>query len=250
MRITRFLSALLVLVLCSFSYADRASGEEQPNGNKEGSTIWLGGWGHFSPGFFAGQVLNLGAQLEKPELLGPGAAPGSMAWSLGGGGKIYVAGVLLGGKGYTYVVPETSTDRGGAAVTGGGGGFDIGYAILRQRHVLLYPFIGIGGAGVDLEISNHSKQELQFGEGDPIAPGEKQRYTAGFMTFDLGLGVQTILHQYEGGLILGAEVGYITTTAGTSWTDQNEKEIEGVDAAAYSGAYFRLTIGGGGFFLE
>ena len=111
----------------------------------------IGGFGHFSPGVLGGGVINLNATLTQDTLLGPGGSVDTTGAWIGGGGKIYVNGVVLGGNGYGFAYPDQGNTKGAASLGGGGGGFHIGYDILRSARVMLYPYAGAGGAAVEME---------------------------------------------------------------------------------------------------
>lgn len=216
----------------------------------------VGGFGHFSPGILGGGVLNLYQTLEADTLLGPGRPVDTSAAMIGGGGKIYVAGVLIGGNGFGFVYPDHSTENGSASIGGGGGGFSLGYNILREKYALLYPYVGVGGASVELQIRNRKgRGDVTFGDA-VIGPGESKTYVTGFFYYELGLGLQALLLQDDedgsggGGLIVGAEIGFISSVTGGSWQDELEEDVQNLEGVAFTGGYFRLTVGGGGFFTD
>lgn len=235
------------LILAASLLASVASAGETPS---------VGGFGHFSPGVLSGGVLNLDQTLLGETMLGPGAALDSAAASIGGGGKIYVGGVILGGNGFGFVNPDVSTARGSASVGGGGGGFSLGYNILREKYALLYPYVGVGGASVELEVKNRQRTAaMTFG--DAVIPaGESRTFVSDFIYYELGLGLQALLLQDDedgsggGGLIVGAEIGFLSSVTSGSWQGEDDMDVQGLDGVAFTGGYFRLTVGGGGFFTD
>ncbi len=235
------ISASLLLVACV------AAAEDVPT---------VGGFGHFSPGVLSGGVLNLDLVLAEESLLGAGPGINSTAASIGGGGKIYVGGVILGGNGFGFVHPDYQTEKGSVAMGGGGGGFSLGYNILREKYAILYPYAGVGGASIEVQISNRqASRNMTFGDA-VIGPGESETFVTGFFYYELGIGVQALLLQEDedgsggGGLIVGAELGFISSVAGGSWQNDLEEDVQNLEGVAFTGGYFRLTVGGGGFFTD
>jgi hypothetical protein len=216
----------------------------------------VGGFGHFSPGILGGGVLGLNRTLSEDTLLGPGVGVDGTAASIGGGGKIYVGGVMIGGNGFGFVYPDYGTERGSASVGGGGGGFSLGYNILREKYALLYPYVGVGGASIEIQVNNRqSVREIVFGDA-VVGPGESRTFVTGFFYYELGIGLQALLLQPDadgsggGGLIVGAEVGFISSVSGGSWQTEQEEDVQNLEGVAFTGGYFRLTVGGGGFFTD
>jgi hypothetical protein len=52
-----------------------------------------------------------------------------------------------------------------------------------------------------------------------------------------------------GGFMVGAEIGYMASLQRTAW-EESTTQTSAPESAGIRGAYFRLIIGGGGFFFE
>ena len=242
MRPIPLLAALFVLAATS-----GAAAQQTPS---------IGGFGHFSPGVLGGGVINLNATLTDDALLGRNGATDTTAAWIGGGGKIYVNGVILGGNGYGFTYPDKGNDQGSVAIGGGGGGFHIGYDLLGSAKAMLYPYAGAGGATVEMQLHNRQKsREMAFGD-SVIEPGQTSSYTSGFFYYELGIGIISLLLQSDedgmgvGGMVIGAEVGFLASVASSSWQDEQQRDVIGLESTAFTGGYLRLTIGGGGFFTH
>ena len=164
-----------------------------------GDPAW-GGFGYFSPGVFLGVVESVEQTLESESVLGPPAGIGVAGWTIGGGGwGLMAEHFLLGGRGFGMFYPNASTNRGSATVTGGGGSFDIGYAVINQDQWLLFPFLGAGGADFTVQITNDSSNPMSLGAADEIPVAESRSFDFGFWTVEAGVGLQRLLHGGLGG---------------------------------------------------
>lgn len=212
----------------------------------------LGGFGHLSPGVLVGSFGALDDALSADDALGSGAELGPVAVTLGGGGGMLLGGrYVVRGKGFGMVVPSTTTVRGRASLTGGGGGFDVGL-VYHHRQWLLYPFFGVGGMGMALDVDNQSAGDLVLG-GRTIAAGQRRTLTSGFATAELGFGFVRRMFGAPppgarggmGGLVHGGELGLVVSLWGSGWDDAQGRAD--LPQAQVVGAYLRLTVGGGGF---
>ncbi len=237
----RVRSGSFVLLLVVWTLAPgTAAAEERP---------WIGGFGHMVTGLAFGQLGNLAGQLGHSE--GLGATPEEYGYTVGGGGRMMITDYLfLGGRGYLMVLPEFSSDRGSAALYGGGGGVDLGVLIHNRDKVMLYPFVGVGGLGLNLEITNNSDKEIRFGK-ERIKAGEQKSLRTGFWYLEVGFGVQRLLFadKQQGGWVIGAEVG-VQLSPRSEWMDEDDRELAGVNPARLASGFFRITVGGGGFFYR
>lgn len=214
-----------------------------------GTPDW-GGFGFFSPGVFMGAVESVEQALESESVLGPPAGIGVAGWTIGGGGwSLMAERFLLGGHGFGMFYPSASTNRGTAVVTGGGGSFDVGYAILNQDQWLLFPFLGAGGMDFTVEITNESSNPMSLGAADEIPVAESRSFNFGFWTFEAGVGLQRLFHDGLGGFQLGAELGFIMSVSEGQWYNAIDESAVAVSKAGLMGGFFRITIGGGGFEL-
>jgi hypothetical protein len=145
---------LLAVLLCLALAAPGALGAKVKVERKSDGPS--GGFGWFGPGI---SFIDYGALNEK--LRGSLVTPdlNGMQWTFGGGGLAMANRVLIGGSGF----------GGEQTVTGGvgpdlidvefsGGQFDIGYAAVALKHLLIAPMLGIGGTSYDMT--------LTYGSGD------------------------------------------------------------------------------------
>lgn len=208
---------------------------------------YFGGFGHASVGPILGNFRSVADDLARPGSLGPGYRAGALGLELGGGGRALLGGRLLfGGKGYVMLVPTHGTGRGTARLVAGGGGLDLGYAVVNRDHWLFYPYLGAGGIGFHLDVHNKSAAPILVGV-DPLAAGASLGRRAGAPTLEVGLGLQRLLFNDAGGFIVGAELGMLTAVGDGHWRDDENQPVAGLHPAYFDGGYLRLTIGGGAF---
>lgn len=220
----------------------------------EPAAMW-GGFGHATVSGQFGTFGDLAQSLRRDEALGQDFTLNDMGATFGGGGKALIAGTLiLGGKGYGWLVPSSPPDELDVSFGGGGGGFDIGIAAFNQDHFLLYPYVGGLGIGMEIEVSNNASRDVVIG-GDVLPPGQTRSYTAGFAAAEFGIGFQRFLFfgdsLHKGGFMVGAEAGFLTTIVAGDWTAaDSESELAGLGSFGFSGGFVRLTLGGGGFSFD
>ena len=193
----------------------------------------------------AGSVTGASSHLERA--LGADGVPGGLGWQLGGGGKALLWGLVIGGKGFFLAYPETSTARGSSLLRGGGGGFDLGYAVVNRSDRIVCPFVGIGGIGFDLSVANISDEAMLLGS-EEIEPNEDATFSGGFWYLEGGMGAHrfTMAH---GGPELGVEFGVMASFAAQRWKNAAADDV-GLLGPEFVGAYLKITGGGGGFFLQ
>lgn len=99
-------------------------------------------------------------------------------------------------------------------------------------------------------LSNNGNEDIVLGS-TQIKPGAKQTITTGFPYLEVGIGLQRLLFDDEqrGGFIVGVGSGTQISARGR-WTDESDREAAGVNDARLFCAFFRLTVGGGGFFYR
>jgi hypothetical protein len=207
-----------------------------------------GGVGHFSPGVMAGR-LGGPSDLSTFERLGSGATLGGTAVILGGGGKALYGDILLGGKGFGFDFGESSNGQGAIAASGGGGGFELGYTVRRDLERITWVSAGLGGVGLNMDVTNRRQTPIEYG-GAIIQPGETATFEGGFIYADLTVGTYWLIPDASGGFLLGLEVGGLFRLNTQPWQDKNGDDLTNVTRANWNGAFLRLHIGGGGFFLE
>lgn len=181
--------------------------------------------------------------LGQPDTLGPGydVAPAGFVWG-GGGGGLWNR-LWLGGKGYGLALDTSATESVG--VSGGGGGFELGYAAIATERWLVVPFFGLGGFGYTVTVKNQGATPFAVYQGESIQAGAKSDFSAGFLTGEIGIRASRLLFWDTGGFMLGAELGYSSSLQRGAW--ESSAGTRAPESAELRGAYFRLLVGGGGF---
>jgi hypothetical protein len=207
-----------------------------------------GGLGYAAFGVIAGPIGDIEEALSTT--LGPGARSPEFGYTVGGGGRMLLFHrLVIGGKGFGLFPPEVGGPNGTARVSGGGGGLELGFAAVNQPKLLFFPYFGVGGFGLGLELHNTSQDQIQLGDAAALLPDEQRDYASGFVYLEVGAGLHRLIFFGDGGLAVGFNVGGIFSVAPSRWSDSGE-DIGGVDEPRLSGAYLQLTVGGGGFFFQ
>jgi len=200
-----------------------------------------------------GYLLFGGRGLQLSELNGSlkknGGYPGftNPIFSYGAGGHVLINRLLIGGEGHALIEKNTA-GRGRRAKLGGGYGvFNIGYVVYSEGGLDVYPFVGIGGGRIGLEIAGD--QQASF-EDIIAAPGRMSKLAAyGFiLTFNLGADSLIRIGGGDGsggGFVAGARVGFAWSTAEAEWEMPGLK-VSGGPGIGFPGFYFTLLVGGGG----
>jgi hypothetical protein len=172
--------------------------------------------------------------------------------SLGGGGHGIVRGrYLIGGEGHGMLGRTEQSTIGvvdyGTKFSAGYGFFDVGVVAIKSGGFNVYPLLGLGGGGVSLNIT-----QTEIGSFDDILenPDRSSRLTTWGFLINLGLGIDYLAvlgdnEQGEGGIVIGMRTGYIFSPFDGDWNFEGETLPGGPDLGL-TGAYLRLTIGGGG----
>jgi hypothetical protein len=209
---------------------------------------YFGGLGYASVGLMTGGFSAMQATLSQGNVLGGGYDTAPTGFVFGGGGGVLFNRLWVGGKGFGMIIDTPNSTRGTAKLSGVGGGGEIGYAAIASPQWLVVPFVGVGGFGYSLNVSNSSnKNALPVYSGESIAPGAETKYTAGFFTGEIGIRVSRLLFSGSGGLIVGAEMGYLSSLQRAAWESSAGNGSSAPESAELRGGYFRLIIGGGGF---
>ncbi|MBN1542834.1 hypothetical protein JW992_11865 [candidate division KSB1 bacterium] len=172
-------------------------------------------------------------------------------FTMGGVGYGIVNRVLLGGEGQALFGDEVVSRGFKMSLSGGYGLFNLGYLVKKTERLNVYPFLGIGGGGMTLEIIEQgapSFEELLEN------PRRSSVVTRGGVMMDFGLGADYLITLSEkkgetGGMALGFRAGYNWMPWTGDWIF-SESEIAGGPEIRISGAYIKFMIGGGGRKLE
>lgn len=87
----------------------------------------------------------------------------ALHWMFGGGGWAHIGRVVLGGSGWggsQTVSGESVLVR----VDLAGGQFEAGYSVLKMKHCIITPMLGIGGSGYDIRVENQQNLPRNFEE--------------------------------------------------------------------------------------
>ncbi|MET0592131.1 MAG: hypothetical protein ABW133_05495 [Polyangiaceae bacterium] len=210
---------------------------------------WFGGLGYATVGPFFGDLSTLSTALRAPDALGESYDIGSAALTLGGGGGAVLFGHLwVGGKGVGLLTAPFKNARGEALLTGGGGGFELGYVLYRPR-TLIIPFFALGGYAYNVRVENDTGRPMPLQNVLTLAPGETRDIHAGFATIELGIRVQRLLFARAGGFIGGFEAGLLRSLSSAPWKSDGA-EFVNHPGAMIEGGYIRFTVGGGGFYFK
>jgi hypothetical protein len=210
---------------------------------------WLGGIGFASIAPYFGDLSGLEDALRAPTALGARYGVNRTAVLLGGGGGAVLFGKLwLGGKGYGLWTGPFENARGKAALTGGGGGFEIGYVVARPR-MLFIPYLGLGGFAYNLEVTNLTSGPMTIQQQAVIGSNSSRTFISGFATLDVGIRVQRLLFWHSSGLTAGIEAGLLRSISTRPW-QSDPVELTDVSGASLDGSYIRVNFGGGGFLFR
>ncbi len=245
-RLSLMIAGVLLLSVWSSSTAWAEDGAEGAKEEAEPEPV-LGGFVYGSAAFAAGRIGGV-KQLTDPDVLGPDGFPGNRALMLGGGGRAFFDRVMIGASAFGLFFEDANTDLGTAKQSGYGGGLTFGYS-WHKGNRLFYPYVGLGGGELSIEIVNKSDRVMNYGD-FPIPVGESRTISDGYIYTELGLGWQWFLPEMDGGGVVGFEVGALASVAGGEWSGPNSEQIEGAEKGGYSGLYVRFTVGGGGFWME
>ena len=243
MRLPTYLFALTML---SPALASANDGREDSGPRRARS----GGVGFMQLGTHIGPVADVARTLRDPGALGDRAISPSFGYTIGGGGRaLLLRRLVIGGRGFGLFTPRVGGDRGVATITAGGGGFELGVAALNSNAWLLIPYVGGGAGGITIEVANESSGSLTIADDEAIPRGGTRTYDAGFGYLEFGLAAHRLLFFGDGGFAVGVDVGGIVSVGPQKWNTAG-RNLDGIDRPKLSGAFLRLTIGGGGFSFD
>lgn len=233
--------ALLAGVL-ALGVASTARAEERPSR--------FGGFGHGFAGVLLGDLGGQGYGLADSNALGDGAGPSFFAGMLGGGGRARLGRfVMLGGRGFAIVAPREDGVHGSSRLLGGGGGLDAAFVGYDDGGWLVYPYLGLLGLGLELDVDSHSPDPRRIGDAR-VEPQSRVQVETGFAMVDFGAGVQrTVFGDGSGGVLVGLELGFMYSIRVSPWQIDGT-EVQGLLGPSLNGGYLRVTLGGGGYFTR
>jgi hypothetical protein len=221
--------------------AAQAPAAQEPEGEP------TSGRGFFQTGYLGLDPEDLNVSLNDVGL--PDIASGFVTF--GGGGYGQRGLFLIGGEGHAIVDQEEATPNGEFQLSAGGGYglFRIGYLAYSEGQLDLFPLFGIGGGGLSVNIKGRSAPTF-----DQVleAPARSSSLATGGFLLDasIGLNYRIVLSDEEessrGGLVVGAQAGYIFEPGGSSWTLDGLNNVAGGPDLKLQGFHFRASIGGWG----
>jgi opacity protein-like surface antigen len=163
--------------------------------------------------------------------------------SVGGSGYAIINNVIIGGEGYGSVGSTLSRDTNSISPTIGAGMLNVGYIMYRRNHLLIYPFIGFGGAA-----SSFKFKEV-VGPNGMINKVKDEEYSLSsnhtMLSISIGADKFIVSGKEVGGFSVGCRIGYVYALQNTNWK-KKDTEINGPNLNI-SGFYITIGIGGGGW---
>ncbi len=164
--------------------------------------------------------------------------------SLGGGGYGVVANrLMLGGEGHGLLTADGSFRGRNVSVGGGYGLFNLGYLFRPASGLRVYPLLGLGAGGLQLDIKNEGTADTF----DDVLNDPSRSASVGQASVLVSLG-GGLEYQFgtpgEGRTArLGVRAGYMISALSSDWQLGNSSLAGGPDASM-QGPFLRLTIGG------
>jgi hypothetical protein len=169
-----------------------------------------------------------------------------------GAGILFSDVYMIGASGETVSFPvvraitSPGRPRDEYALTGGGGGLDLGYAILSEQETIIYPYLHVGLYGYELAYLNNQTDSIPFFEGNPVAPGASATYDGSAIRLGGGIGLVRYLGTGSTGLIVGARLSYGHFPSRPSWEENGTPVNNGGLTPCYNSLMFSVSVGGGG----
>jgi hypothetical protein len=220
-------------------------GGHEAGGHMGRGRPYIGGLGYLSVGLMTGGFSAMQNTLSQSTALGGGYDVAPTGFVFGAGGGVLLNRLWVGAKGFGLLVDTPNSSRGSAKLSGLGGGGEVGYAVVASPHWLVVPFVGVGGFGYSLSVTNAGNGPLPIYASETIGRGGENKYTAGFMTGELGIRVNRLIFWGNAGLTVGAELGYLSALQRAAW--ESSTGTSAPESAELRGGYFKLLVGGGGF---
>jgi len=234
----KFLSLVSVLVLwplCAWT-------QQSENGIKqEGSGSFNIGYAHLNNSDFQKFLPEGFYQLSESYLL------------LGGEGYGLKGNFLVGGSGQAIVGQDESNGSLKTEISGGMGFFNLGYTLVNQDKIKVFPMLGIGGGSMELRISEHKDVSVN----EIIQePSREITLEVGNFLLDFSLGLDYIprIHMAKngkegGGFKTGVRVGYMLGFNSDNW-NYGGGDVNGAPNFGLNSFYVKMVIGGYGFTIE
>jgi hypothetical protein len=167
--------------------------------------------------------------------------------SFGGGGHALLNRLLIGGEGHSLIEKTAAGPGYETKLSGGYALFDIGYVVYSKGGLNIYPFLGLGGGGIGLEITGDQSAEFE----DILKnPGRMSKVSTYGFVISLNLGADSLIKiggkgGSGGGFVAGARAGFIWSPAKSKW-EMPGLTIPGGPNIGFTGFYVQFLFGGGG----
>ncbi len=184
------------------------------------------------------------------------ATPHTNALTLGGGGYGLYHRVLVGAEGHAALWQSQSTTGGReTGLAGGYGMLDVGYAVIRTSHWIVYPMGGVGGGAMQVDLRDRTGVGIGPDINDPTFdevlgdPGHRSRLNRVGVVTSVGMGIDFVARSPRngstGGFLIGVRAGYLFNPAVGTWR-LYDQEVTGGPEAKLAGPFVKVSFGGGG----
>lgn len=192
---------------------------------------------------------------NRPRVYRTSAVPNTGLTLNAGAGFLVGPGLVIGASGEmlffgSFDAVTTDDDRGTYTLSGGGGGLDLGYAVVNDDATIVWPYLSVGYYGYSLDFENNTGSPTPFFEGDPVPAGATQTYTGAAIRPGLGVALTRFIGGASSdgdpsGLVLQARLGWGIFPSHPSWEVDGTPVTNGGHTPCYSGVGLSITIGGG-----
>ncbi len=212
---------------------------------KDNDDLKHGGVGYFMLGIQTADFSELNSALQAAGY----TEFKDQVFALGGAGHAVMDRFIIGGEGYALLQRDKRSGDFDTSLRGGIGLFNLGYMVYKRDHFWIYPLLGLGGGGINLNIL----EKTEIPSFEEVLENPKrgvELYSGGFIV-QASLGMDFFLDfekekKSRGGLVISLRAGYgITPMSGDWYID--DMEITGGPDIGLTGPFVRLGIGGGGF---
>lgn len=171
-----------------------------------------------------------------------------------GGGVLLGGWLMIGASGEQVTFPKVRSINGPGNpqdeydLSGGGGGLDLGYAIVNEEATLVVPFAQIGYYGYSLKYQNNQDVAIPFFEGPLTAPGASTTFTGAAPRMALGIQLLRFLNGAGGspsGLLFSARLSYGSMLNRPFWDLNGQQVFNGGHTPAFNALELTIGIGGG-----
>lgn len=183
----------------------------------------------------------------------------STGYTLNAGANLLLGGAfMIGASGERLMFPTveavtTTDERSTYTLTGGGGGLELGYALVNDDATFAWPYASIGYYGYGLDFANEQSDSVGFFESAPIAPGTETSFSGAGPRIGIGFGFSRFIGGAGGGSsvsgwVLGARLHYGRYLSCPEWEGSDLQVVNGGHTPCYSALSLTVSIGGGGSF--